>query len=193
MEQKLLNKLNSKLQPTEELLWYGRPEAFEFKDKTHTGPLKAKAIKTILVGIVVILGYIMAAINYQADIKLPFIAILAAFVAFILLDNQREAKKLQTKVMYGLTNERMLTVVGDCVFSVDYSAIHGFKFVTDEDGHTSLLVGKTAMHQPAHMWRTATVIGTTLNQETGVCDNYAMYALPEVEPVKAIMKQYAHA
>ena len=178
--------LMKKLKDDETLLWSAKPEAFVTLDKTHKSRFIAKAIAIGVALIALMVLYIVAANKNNAPVQIPVILILLAAGAYGAFGEFLEANKLRSKTIYALTDQRMIAIMGMSVETVEYGRMTegDYEFVTDEDGHTSLLCGERAREVKPHGRRTATVCGAQNNAETGQCHGFAMYGI--TEEVKAI-------
>lgn len=184
--------LKSKLKDDETLLWSARPEAFETLDKTHKKHFVIKAIAVMVVFAALVVVYISAAQKNNAPVMLPVILIGLAAALYGAFGDILEANKLRNKTIYGLTDQRMISVMGMSVESVDYARLNpgDYEFVTDEDGHTSLLCGERAREAKPHGRRSVTVCGAQNNSETGQCHGFAMYGITEeVKAIEAIISE----
>ena len=185
--------LKSKLKDDETLLWCAVPEAFETLDKTHKAHFMRKAILITLGMVAVILLYILAAAKNHAAVQPLVIAVLLAAGAYGIFGDILDANKLRKKTVYGLTDQRIIAVMGMSTESVDYERMGkgDYEFVTDEDGHTSLLCGERAREAKPHGRRSVTVCGAQNNAETGECHGFGMYGITaEVKAIDAILSKY---
>ena len=185
--------LRSKLKDDETLLWCAVPEAFETLDKTHKAHFMRKAILVAIGMVAVILLYILAAAKNHAAVQPLVIAVLLAAGAYGIFGDILDANKLRKKTVYGLTDQRIIAVMGMSTESVDYERMGkgDYEFVTDEDGHTSLLCGERAREAKPHARRSVTVCGAQNNAETGECHGFGMYGITaEVKAIDAILSKY---
>lgn len=185
--------LKSKLKDDETLLWCAVPEAFETLDKTHKAHFMRKAILVAIGMVAVILLYILAAAKNHAAVQPLVIAVLLAAGAYGIFGDILDANKLRKKTVYGLTDQRIIAVMGMSTESVDYERMGkgDYEFVTDEDGHTSLLCGERAREAKPHARRSVTVCGAQNNAETGECHGFGMYGITaEVKAIDAILSKY---
>ena len=185
--------LKSKLKDDETLLWCAVPEAFETLDKTHKAHFMRKAILVAIGMVAVILLYILAAAKNHAAVQPLVIAVLLAAGAYGIFGDILDANKLRKKTVYGLTDQRIIAVMGMSTESVDYERMGkgDYEFVTDEDGHTSLLCGERAREAKPHARRSVTVCGAQNNAETGECHGFGMYGITaEVKAIDAILNKY---
>ena len=185
--------LKSKLKDDETLLWCAVPEAFETLDKTHKAHFVRKAILIALGMVAVILLYILAAAKNHAAVQPLVVVILLAAGSYGIVGDILDANKLRKKTVYGLTDQRIIAVMGMSTESVDYERMGkgDYEFVTDEDGHTSLLCGERAREAKPHGRRSVTVCGAQNNAETGECHGFGMYGITaEVKTVDAILSKY---
>ena len=185
--------LKSKLKYDETLLWCAVPEAFETLDKTHKAHFMRKAILVAIGMVAVILLYILAAAKNHAAVQPLVIAVLLAAGAYGIFGDILDANKLRKKTVYGLTDQRIIAVMGMSTESVDYERMGkgDYEFVTDEDGHTSLLCGERAREAKPHARRSVTVCGAQNNAETGECHGFGMYGITaEVKAIDAILSKY---
>lgn len=185
--------LKTKLKDDETLLWCARPEAFETLDKTHKGRFIRKAVIIAAVVAVLIVIYIIAAGKNHVDVKLPVILLVLAAGLYGVFGENLDANKLRSKTIYGLTDRRMIAVMGMSTEAVDYERMKkgDYEFVTDEDGHTSLLCGERAREAKPYGRRSVTVCGAQNNAETGECHGFAMYGITaDVKAIDAILSKY---
>ena len=181
------------LKDDETLLWCAVPEAFETLDKTHKAHFMRKAILVAIGMVAVILLYILAAAKNHAAVQPLVIAVLLAAGAYGIFGDILDANKLRKKTVYGLTDQRIIAVMGMSTESVDYERMGkgDYEFVTDEDGHTSLLCGERAREAKPHARRSVTVCGAQNNAETGECHGFGMYGITaEVKAIDAILSKY---
>lgn len=187
-------KLKAKLKDDETLLWTAKPEAFETLDSTHKKHFVMKGILLSVIFLALIAIYIRAALSTHSTIQIPVILIGLAAYAYGLFGEFMDANKLRNKSLYALTDQRMIAVMGMSVEAVDYERLSDYEFVTDEDGHTSLLCGERAREVKPHGRRSATVCGAQNNAETGECHGFAMYGITaEVDNIEKILSQHIHA
>ncbi len=183
--------LRSKLKDDETLLWCARPEAFETLDKTHKARFVKKAIVIVVVMVALLVLYIAAAAKNHAPVQIPVILVGLAAGAYGIFGEFLDANKLRNKTIYGLTDRRMIAVMGMSTESVEYERLSDYTFVTDEDGHTSLLCGERAREVKPHGRRSVTVCGAQNNTDTGLCQGFAMYGITaEVDTVDAILSKH---
>lgn len=187
-------KLKAKLKDDETLLWTAKPEAFETLDSTHKKHFVMKGILLSVIFLALIAIYIRAALSTHSTIQIPVILIGLAAYAYGLFGEFMDANKLRNKSLYALTDQRMIAVMGMSVEAVDYERLSDYEFVTDEDGHTSLLCGERAREVKPYSRRSATVCGAQNNAETGECHGFAMYGITaEVDNIEKILSQHIHA
>ena len=181
-------KLKAKLKDDETLLWTAKPEAFETLDSTHKKHFVMKGILLSVIFLALIAIYIRAALSTHSTIQIPVILIGLAAYAYGLFGEFLDANKLRNKSLYALTDQRMIAVMGMSVEAVDYERLSDYEFVTDEDGHTSLLCGERAREVKPYGRRSATVCGAQNNAETGECHGFAMYGITaEVKNIERII------
>ena len=184
--------LKSKLKDDETLLWSATPEAFETLDKTHKAGFIRKAIIITIVFAAIVAFYINMAIDKNAAIQIPVLLIGLAAAAYGIFGEFLDANKLRNKTIYGLTDQRMIAVMGMSTEAVEYARMNAgdYEFVTDEDGHTSLLCGERAREAKPNGRRSMTVCGAQNNADTGICHVFAMYGITaEVKAIEAIISK----
>ena len=181
-------KLKAKLKDDETLLWTARPEAFEILDKTHKAHFVKKAILIAVIVAAAIAVYINAAIKTNSPVQIAVIIIALIAGGYGMFGEFLDGRKLQNKTLYALTDQRMIAFMGMSFEAVDYSRVKDYEFVTDEDGHTSLLCGERAREVKPHGRRSVTVCGAQNNAETGECHGFAMYGITaEVKNIEKII------
>lgn len=188
-------KLKAKLKDDETLLWSARPEAFEILDKTHKGHFMKKAVLIAVVFLAIVAYYVYMANKTSSPVNAPVILIGLAAALYGMFGEFLDGKKLQNKTLYALTDQRMIAMMGMSFEAVDYERMtHDYEFVTDEDGHTTLLCGERAREVKPYSRRTVTVCGAQNNSETGECHGFAMYGITaEVKNIEKILSKYIGA
>lgn len=181
--------LKESLREDEKLLWSGRPEAFETLDKTHKSPFIRSGIITAVVTIALCMAYVILAKAKEAPLKPAVLVIVAACGIFIIVRGLLDASKIRKRTSYVITDKRLL-ILTDSAKSVEYSAISASKLDRDEDGHTSLLCGEDAIKARPWKRRAAALSGAITNENTGMCERFVMYALPDADKIKEILKPY---
>ena len=185
--------LKNKLQPDETLLWTGKPEAFEVLDSTHKPAYVKKCIFTVIAMVAVLAWYVATVISKGQAIKPVMIVLVLAVGAYIIVSDLLDANKLRNKTLYALTDQRLISIIGGNCESAVYEHIDCYEFVTDEDGHVSLICGQWPKEEASRLRRTATLRGACNNSETGECKSFAMYALDDVDAMKPILAKYMPA
>ena len=181
--------LKKSLMEGEELLWSGKPETCEALDKTHKAKFVKKTVTAAVVAVVLCALYIILASYAETQVSW-IVVVIILLCAYIVPHNMvKDAKTCNTKLLYGVTSERLITV-SDSVKSVSYSQIREAAFRTDDDGHTSLLCGHDALNSEPANWRFAAVNGLVMNETNDFCESYAFYALPEADKVREIVRKY---
>ena len=181
--------LSSVLETGEEVLWKGKPEAFETLDKTHKPVIVKGEIIKIVVSLALIIAYIVTVNNSGAGVKPGVIVIILAILAYALVSPFLHANTLRRKVEYVITNQRLITLKGEAK-GVEFDKIKTAALKTDEDGHTTLLCGPTAVKTKADKWRADAALGVRLDTETLDCDALTWYAIPNAKEAEVLLKKY---
>lgn len=184
MEEMLKNALDN----DEKLLWSGRPEAFDTFDETNKKHFIKKVITAAVITALLVAGYALLVAG-SGNFKLSIVVIILVFAVYSPMNLILDANKLKKKVLYGITDKRLITVI-DSARSVHYTEIKTAALKTDPEGHTTLLCGHEAVDSKPELWRAYTIIGICMNDRGDVCERYAMYALPEPEKIREILKPY---
>ena len=181
--------LSSVLETGEEVLWRGKPEAFESLDKTHKSAIIKGEIIKLVVSIAVIIAYIVAVNGNGAGIKPAIIVIILAIMAYALASPFLHINTLRRKVEYVITNQRLITIKDEAK-GVEFDKIKVAEIKTDADGHTTLLCGPSSVKSDATKWRTDATLGVRLDTETLDCDGLTWYAIPNAKEAEVILKKY---
>lgn len=182
--------LQNKLKPEETLLWTGRPAAFVTMDRTHKASIIKKCIIVAIAVVAVLAAYLFYATSNELPINASMIVIALVAGAYGMSGSFTIANKLRTKTLYALTDARLIIVCGTHFEATTYENVLGYDFVTDEDGHTSLICGDTPKSETSNMRRTGTVRGAVNDTENGRCHSFVMYALEDVDAVKKILAKH---
>lgn len=177
------------LESGEELLWIGSPEKFETMDKTYGGRIKCGTAIKLIAGIALIVLYILAVRKNGAEIMPALIVIIAFCMIYAVANPWLTANKLRKKICYAVTDRRLISVTSD-VKGVPYELIKEAAVKTDEDGHSTLLCGTDAVKFQMGKWRGESTVSARLNSDTGECESLVLYAVPEIEKVEGLLKQY---
>jgi len=180
--------LKEELAADEKILWQAKPENFETLDVTHKKNFIVKA--ALIIGVVALLCvlYLVFAANKGIEVKYGLIVIILALAVFASINGIFDAKKLK-KVSYVITDKRLILVDEVCK-SAEFNLFKEAEFRVDADGHTSLLCGKRALESKPFHWRMLTVGGPHIEVETGLCDSFVFYAIPEADKVKKILSDF---
>lgn len=184
MEQQLREHLTE----GEQLLWSGRPEAFDTMDRTN----KAEIIAGLVIKVLVTLGILalcFISAREQGKVSPLFIAIVLAFAAFLLANPFLIAGRLRKKTIYGLTDSRVLRC-GVHDESVPYARIKSAVLRTDADGHTSLLCGPRAVNLRSRQWRGEADASFIDAHDDPEAARVILYALPMDDALKALLDKY---
>ena len=182
-------KIKDILEPGEEILWSAQPAAFKALDKTHKNYYIRRSIIVAIAALAVFAAYFYAAISAAGEIKWGVVAVLLALTAYAALSPVMDINKLR-KCSYVLTNEKLLLVSPGDVRSVKLSSIPTAKIVGDEDGQFSLLCGPLAEKLPAFKRRVITLSGAMLEQSSGMCDRFVLYAIGDVQGLRKAAEGY---
>ena len=94
-------------------------------------------------------------------------------------------------MVYGLTDQRIVTLNGKQLHAQEYAKVTDYAFVTDAAGHVSLICGPDALKAGEKRVREAAVCGFRMNIDTDTCESYAMYGITDhAQQVKTILDQY---
>ncbi len=180
--------LKDELRSGEKLLWTGKPEDFETLDVTHKKPLIIKAI--LILGIVFVLCaiYIFYALSIGIDIKKILVVAAVAFAFMGALNGLTDGRKMK-KMFYAVTDQRIISGI-ELAKSLEFSQISDVAFKTDADGHTSMLFGKDAIKAKSYEYRSLALLDAYIDEETGFCTRFALYAVPDAENLKSILSKY---
>lgn len=176
--------------PEERALWSGKVEPFETLDATHKKKFLIKTVLLAVISIVLIVAYIAIALSNLADLKIPVVVLLMLIAMAPTVNFFLDAARLKKKVRYVITDKRLI-VIRDFMYEVEFEKIKEAEMRSDEDGHTSLLCGEYGRKLKNNQIRNRTVIGVAIcDEDSGICKQFCMYALPEPEKVKQILKKY---
>ena len=176
--------LSAYLEKDEHVLWDGHPEAFETLDKTHRQPFNQKLLITLLTASILLVLYIFV-IGGREPLIIAVTAIIAAYICVSTHMNAWHMKK----VRYLITDRRIIVMSND-ITSAYYNEIPLAFFRKDADGHTSLVCGESAAELAPCKWRSHSAAGVRFIPNTGICDNLILYAIPDLDRVKEVLKPY---
>ena len=180
-------QLREHLMEDEQLLWTGRPEAFETFDRTN----KASLIIGLIVKIVVTLGLIIAYVISQdkETLKPGIVIVVLLFGVLAVINPFLYARRLRNKTLYGLTNKRVMRA-GVYDEAVPYERITSAVLRTDADGHTTLLCGPRAVNLKPRQWRGEADASFINNLDAPEAARVILYALPMSNELKSLLKKY---
>ena len=180
--------IKEELRAGEKVLWTGSPESFETLDVTNKQPVIKKGIMIIGVIVALCIIYIAYALSKGIEIKPALVVIAMACAIAGSVNFISDARKLR-RMKYAITDQRIIFKL-DLAKSLEFAKISEVEFKTDADGHTSILFGKNAIKAKAHQWRSLALADAYIDEDTGLCSRFAMYAIPEAEEVKKILGEH---
>ena len=178
-------ELKSALEEGEKILWEGSPEDFVTLDKTNKKPFIIKAALTALICIALIVTYSAATIP-DNNFKPALAIVIAAFGVLIASSTFLDARKIR-KQKYCITDKKLIWI-NDSTKKIPYESIKEYLFSTDEDDHTTLLIGVDAVKRKSSKWRSLAASSVYMNEETGVCEQAVFYAIPKADSFKKIFE-----
>ncbi len=181
-------QLRPLLAKDEQLLWCGRPEAFETLDKTNRpGIVSGILVKTVIFA-AMLYGYVRAALATES-FNFFIAAAIAATSGLVIAYPFFVAGNLRKKRVYGLTDKRILRL-GENNESVPYSRIKTAAIRTDADGHTSLLCGPGTVKLRPARWR-GKADGPFFNRpDKPEAEDIVLYALPMDKKLRSVLEEY---
>jgi len=180
--------LKEELRSGEKLLWSGKPEAFDILDVTHKKPLISKAIMIMVIVSAVCILYVAYVSANNIDVKLVLVVAAMLFAVMGALSGFNDGRKMK-KMNYAVTDQRIIFGI-EILKSLEYSQISEVEFKTDVDGHTSVLIGKDAIKAKPHLRRSLCLLDAYIDEDTGFCSRYVLYAVPDAEKLKNILGKY---
>jgi len=179
------DKLKEELYPEEKLLWSGAIEGFETMDKTNKAAYIKRAVLLCSVVAALCIIYVVYATSKGIDLKLGLIAIAAVLAVIGSLNFYSQAAKLR-KMVYAITDQRIISIA-DVPKYVERKTVKDVELKMDDDGHMSLLFGKKVIESKSHQWRTYALLDPYVDTETGTCERFALYAVPDAESIKKVL------
>lgn len=180
-------QLREHLMEGEQLLWTGRPEAFETFDRTN----KTSLITWLIVKIVLVLGLTITYVSAQSKdtLRPGIIIVVLLFAAFAVINPFLVARRLRKKTLYGLTNKRVMRS-GAYDEAVPYERIRSAVLRTDADGHTTLLCGPRAVNLKPRLWRAEADASFINNLDAPEADRVIFYAMPMSDELQSLLEKY---
>lgn len=180
-------QLREHLMEDEQLLWIGRPEAFDTFDRTN----KTSIVVGLVIKVIVTLGLVLTFVSSgdQGNIQPGIIAFVLLFAVFAIVNPFLIARRLRKKTIYGLTNKRILRS-GVYDEAVPYERIKSAVLRTDADGHTSLLCGPRAVNLKPRQWRGEADASYINSLDAPEAARVMLYAMPMSDELKALLEKY---
>ena len=184
----MMEILKEELNKGEKLLWYGTPESFETLDKTYKSAYIKRAIRIISIVAAFCILYIVYALSKGIELKPVLVLVAMGFAVFGSFSYYSNARNLR-KAIYAITDQRIINIV-EVPKSVEFARIKEAQIKCDEDGHYSLLCGNKVVKSKSHTWRSFALLDPYIDEATGICERFALYAIPDAENVKKILSDY---
>ena len=181
-------QLREHLKEDEQLLWSGRPEAFETLDRTNRSGIITGLVIKALVSLAILAAYIIA-VQRQGSFSPGVVVIILAFAAFALASPFLTARRLRRKTIYGLTDKRIMRY-GSFEGAVPYERIRSAVLRTDEDGHTSLLCGPKTVGLEPRKWRSQADAPFINSEDDPEAVRVLLYAVPMSDGFKEILEKH---
>ena len=182
-------QLREHLLENEQLLWTGRPEAFETLDKSNKTSIMVGLVIKLVVTLGILLLYGMSARQDGGNIKPIVIVFILAIAAFAIVNPFLLARRLGKKTIYGLTDKRIIRS-GSTDGAVPYARIKKAVLRTDDDGHTCLLCGPRACGLKPRQWRGEADAAFIDSHDEPEADRVILYALPMDDRLKDLLNKY---
>lgn len=173
----------------EKILWSGRPESFETLDKTHKSSFIKRCVIIAVTTAVLCALYFFAIERTGAELKAGLIALILALAVYAALSPILHASQLRKKIQYAATDKRLF-VIKDEPKDIPYSQVSIASMKTDEDGHSTLLCGPSAVKSSPVKWRGDAATGIRTDNDSGLCDSLVMYAVTEPDKLREALKPY---
>lgn len=180
-------QLREHLMEGEQLLWVGRPEAFDTFDRTNRTSLVVGLIVKAAIVLGLIVGYVAA--QDAGSMKPGIIIVVMAFAALAIINPFLVAGRLRKKTIYGLTDRRVLRS-GQYDEAVPYERIRSAALRTDADGHTSLLCGPRAVKLKPRQWRGEADASFINSAEAPEAERVMFYAVPMSDELRTLLERY---
>ena len=179
------------LETDEHLIWQGKPEPFITLDSTHKKVFVRRIIISVITAAVLMALYFLIISKKGADLNAFIFVAIIVCCALGPISVFIHAGKLRRKAVYAASNQRLIVYSGD-LKTVSYDYIKEACFKTDDDGHTTLLCGKSAVDAPPSKWRIISLFGLNdLEAKDGpVCERFAFYALENPEELREVLAPY---
>ncbi|MBR1707245.1 MAG: hypothetical protein IJ719_00250 [Clostridia bacterium] len=184
------DQLQSFLEKDETIILKSQPEPFETLDQTHKTGFYIKAVVTTVICIALIIGYCSATLG-SGNFKIALPIVIAGIGIVVILSTFMDARKIRKQKFY-ITNQRLIWE-NDGLKGIPYKTIDQYKFDTDADHHTSLLIGVDAVHKRSSKWRTLGASSVFNNMDTGICEQAVFYAISNPSEFKAAFEKQMKA
>ncbi len=181
-------RLRDLLERDEKLLWTGRPEPFQFLDRTNkTGIVMGLIIKAAIT--LAVLVFYIGACKETGSISPGIILIILVLGGIALTNPFLVAGRLRNRTFYGLTDRRILRA-GSHDTGVPYKRIKSAALRTDPDGHTSLLCGSRTLKLKPSQWRVEADVDFINNQDEPEAARVILYSIPVDAELEALLSRY---
>lgn len=176
------------LQEGESMLWTGKPPVCSIKDAAYKKGFLINCVIGLAIAVVLAVAYILMMHGQPINVFVIIVILVLAFISPY--GSIRDANEMNKKVVYILTDKRIIVKVKDRINEIGYSAVRDAAVREDSDGRISLLCGKAAMASPEWKWRGIALKEPETDEETGACTKFAVYAISEADRVKGILRAY---
>ena len=166
----------------ETLIWENVPEKFESVDKTNKTHYIISCILIVLIAAAVSVSYYIKMSGGVIGLYV-IVWLLAAIIMFSTLSIPAKVRKCG----YYMTDKRVIVFTNsDDMRVIPFKSVKEYRFMKDEDGHTTLLVGKNAVNLPASKWRALSLDPVDADESTGTILKAGVYAIPNVDEFRKI-------
>ena len=178
--------LQHKLDDGEKLLLTSKPESFKAKDKTHAKSFTTGLIIALVIAAGLTVGYFaLVGAQMVKPVLIIIIWVCALYAAFAEMLGCPKVRK----TVYCLTDKRVLLDTEGEFHEFAYSQVEDFEFKNDDDGHTSLLVGKTALKKAPSKWRQLPIEPVLTEDATNAVAKAGLYAIEDPEKFRRIFAE----
>ena len=183
MEQHSKELVKSILEDGEKVIWEGKADAGKPIVPSNLGYFIANLTVAGLIALFVIVQSILSGSRSGTGVSImPILAILAVAAVApggVIADGYRVRR-----LCYAATNRRLISVNKENVNYAFYRTIRDAAFMTDSEGKTSLLCGKTALKAQPWKWKDIATRNCGILNDKGDCDAFILYAVNDVDGLK---------
>ena len=175
-------KVKENILADETVLWAGRPEPFPAKNEANKKSLTMRWLICGALFVVLTVAYVLYSLSIPAGFKPAVVIVLVVVFGYLMLAPVLDHNKVQKKCLYIVTDQRVLTAVGDSAVHAMSRAGLAVNAVPAKNGCVHLLLGTAGdLPQAKYLSKAITALRANSSEED---DGLVLYNVKDTQQLR---------